>query len=744
MFPIPQCLRCPLIASLTALLGALPLAADEQAVESTAEKERVSLEPIVVVASRMPQRISGVAAQVTVIDSDDIRHNLVEDIAGLFKYEPGLDLETSGTRFGATAINIRGIGGNRVDIRVDGVPLRDQFIIGAFSNGGRLAIEPDRIKRVEVLHGPASVMYGSNALGGVVAVSTWDPADLLDAAGGNDWYSLRAGYQGKNSSRVVSGMAATGGDTHRILAAATYRDGNELENQAQGVADAQDWDSDDLMVRYTWDFRAGQRLRLSAERMNRKTRTEVDSLLGFGRRFRWTTALLGDDRDQRRRLSLDYEFDLDGGTQGVFRLYDASHDTDQLSLETRAIAPSPVALERRFQYAQDITGADAFVHQDLSWLDLEHRVGLGAEWSRSTVTELRDGTQTSLTDGSRSNFILGEAFPLRDFPISDNDEVGVWLQDEIRLAGGRWIITPALRWDRFKLSPRPDPIWLEDNPDTAVVPVDEARLTPRLSVVFRPGNGWTLFGQYSEGFRAPPFEDANVGLDIPLFGIRAIPNPDLRSETSRAFEIGMRRFGPHSTLSAALFYSDYDDFIESRVLIGRDPGTGDLVFQSRNIAQARIRGIDLRYEGDLSALSAALDGWTLQAAGYWAEGENRQSGAPLNSVAPPQAVAGLAWDSRNGSWRLAATGTFTAAKHSDDIDESKAERFATPAWTTVDLTLGWRPTARLEFQLGLFNLTDRRYWRWLDVARLQADDPMIPLLSRSGRSFSFSARIVSL
>ncbi|MDT8319487.1 MAG: TonB-dependent hemoglobin/transferrin/lactoferrin family receptor [Xanthomonadales bacterium] len=742
MLHVSQYLR-PLIASITALLGALPLAADPSAGDQMADDPQLSLDPIVVVASRIPQRLSGVAAQVTVIDGEDIRRNLVEDISGLLKYEPGLDLETSGTRFGASAINIRGIGGNRVDIRIDGVPLRDQFIIGAFSNGGRLAIEPDRIKQVEVLHGPASAMYGSNALGGVIAVTTWDPADLLNSAGDFGSYSLRTGYQGMNSSRVVSAMAAGGGHTHRILAAATYRDGNELDNQAPSIADAQDWDSDDLMVRYTWDLRAGQRLRFSAERMSRETRTEVDSVLGFGQRFRWTTALLGNDRDERRRLSLDYEFDLDSGTQGVFRLYDSSHDTDQFSRETRAAAPSPVALERRFKYAQDITGAEASLHRTLSWLDLEHRIGIGAEWNRSTVTELRDGTQTSLNDGSHSKNILGETFPLRDFPISDSDEVGVWLQDEIRLAGGRWSITPALRWDRYELSPEADPIWREDNPDTAVVSVDEARLTPRLSVVFRPGDTWAFYGQYSEGFRAPPFEDANVGLDIPLFGIRAIPNPDLRSETSQAFEIGMRWFGPYSTLSAALFHTEYDDFIESRVLIGRDPGTGDLVFQSRNIAQARIRGIDLRYEGDLSGFNARLQGWTVHAAAYWAEGENRQSGVPLNSIAPPQAVAGLAWDSRDGVWRLAATGTFTAAKHSDDIDESEAERFATPGWTTLDLTLGWHPSARLEFQFGLFNLTDRHYWRWLDVARLQADDPMIPLLSRSGRSFSLSARIIS-
>ena len=50
-----------------------------------------------------------------------------------------------------------------MEIEIDGVPARDQFAIGAYSNGGRALVETDRIKRVEVLYGPASVMYGSRS-----------------------------------------------------------------------------------------------------------------------------------------------------------------------------------------------------------------------------------------------------------------------------------------------------------------------------------------------------------------------------------------------------------------------------------------------------------------------------------------------------------------------------------------------------------------------------------------------------
>jgi len=684
---------------------------DSQEQTGDINSDRLELDPIVVVASKSPRPLSEVAAQVTVITADDILVGMAEDLDGMLKYEPGLDMEIAGTRFGATSINVRGIGGNRVAIEIDGIPVRDGFSIGAFSNGGRVLVESDRIKRVEVLYGPASVMYGSDALGGVMAISTWDPADLVSGDDSSVWIGLKGGYQSMNDSWVGSGVAAWKEGAHGLLAAATWRRGHELDNQAPAGTpdDPQDWDSTDFMFRYTWDTSSGNRFRLSAERTERKVRSEINSLLGFGRRFQNTTELLGDDRDESRRLSVDYEFSAGGWQQGVVRVFNVVHKTDQLTLEERATAPHPIDLERRFFYKQDISGVELNLFREEQWGSSTHRIGLGAEWLQTDITELRDGLQTSLIDGSSSNVILGEEMPVRDFPISRTDDIGLFAQDEIAFADGLWQIIPALRWDYYKLDPRPDSIWLEDNPDTEVVTVRESQFTPRLGVLYHPADAWTLYGQYSRGFRAPPFEDANIGFDIPLFGFR--------------------------------FYTDYDDFIESRVLIGRDPETGDLIFQSRNIDKARIYGVDIRYDQDLESWNDSLRGWLLKVAAYWAKGENREIDQPLNSIAPPQAVIGLSWVSADDKWDFAATGTFTGSKDKNDIDETVGERFATPSWGVLDLTAAWRPSQWIELRAGVFNVADKRYWRWLDIANLDSNDPMIPLLSRPGRSYSITARL---
>ena len=142
-------------------------------------------------------------------------------------------------------------------------------------------------------------------------------------------------------------------------------------------------------------------------------------------------------------------------------------------------------------------------------------------------------------------------------------------------------------------------------------------------------------------------------------------------------------------------------------------------------ALARLSEESIRTQGAIGTLAKHLD----------AQAE------ALNSIAPPQAVLGISWLSSDAAWDCALTGTFSAAKDENDIDQTEGDRFATPKWAVVDLSAGWRPNGRIELRAGIFNLTDKTYWRWLDVANMEADDPMIPLLSRPGRNYSVTARL---
>lgn len=699
------------------------------------------LQPMVVVASKSPRPVQDVAGTVHLITSEDRERLIAQDLDQMLRYLPAVNAERSGTRFGLTGINIRGIGGNRVALEVDGVPMRDQFAVGSFSNAGRDLIENHLIRRIEILNGPASTLYGSDAVGGVLAISTWDAASLL-AGSRDDWYAAISGsYQGADSSEVVTITTAAEQAGFGLVASATRRTGEQLENQSDSglLDDLQDRESISGFARFDWRQGNGNQWRFTVNHLRRDTQTRIASLLGTGR-FRTTTALLGDDCDEQTQAAVNYSLAvLPGFDEARLLIYYQTSDTFQRSSETRDLANPPLQLRRDFRYQQRSAGAELDLESSHVLGAGRHRLGLGLEYRYTRINELRDASQTDLITGQVSNRVLGEVFPVRDFPVSDISEWGLHVHDEIRFADYSWSLIPAVRLDHYRLRPDPDNIYLEDNPLSPAVSVSSLALSPKLGLVYPFADHWSGFAQYARGFRAPPFADANIGLDIPLFGIRALPNPDLQSEKSHGVELGIRRWAPGGQFSLSGFYTRYDDFIESRARIGIEPVSGVLLFQSRNIERARIYGAELSWTQKLETWHGGLRGWQWHTAAYWSRGDNLVSRQPLNSIAPPQAVVGLQWESADGRWYSGLTGTLT--RRQDRIDTSEGERFVTPGYVLLDWLWGWRAASWLQVRGGVFNVTDKKYWRWLDVAAFAPDDSVIEVLSRPGRHLALNLSI---
>ena len=148
----------------------------------------------VVVATLSARAVIDVPSTVDVIDRSTMDAHLVHDLKDLFRYEPGISVTSGFGRFGLGDIRIRGLGGNRVLIQTDGIPVPDAFSIGSFSNANRNFVDLDILKQVEVLRGPGSALYGSDALGGVVSFRTKDPEDYLQD-GKRSHAGVKFGYE---------------------------------------------------------------------------------------------------------------------------------------------------------------------------------------------------------------------------------------------------------------------------------------------------------------------------------------------------------------------------------------------------------------------------------------------------------------------------------------------------------------------------------------------------------------------
>ena len=706
----------------------------EMAVAQDAIAENAPIEQIIVVAHKDGRSIRDIAATVTVISRAELNNELATSIGDVFRYVPGVDYEAAGTRFGTEGINIRGIGGNRVAILVDGVPLSDQFDTGSFSNATRDFIDAGLIQNIEVLHGPASALYGSSAIGGVVAVSTPDPADIIRSGkGGGD---VLATWRGADSSSHGQAMVAVGDASLGVLAGFSWRDGEELESAAGELGvDTRDYKRQTALLKLVADDRWGRTWRASLVHQNANTTSDLNSMLGAGR-YRSTTALEGDDFYEMDVVNLAYEFGSPEGfiDSGVVRAFYEVAEIEQFTLDERAAARTPVSIDRFFSYDQEIGGIELNLWKNISGEYLSHRLGFGLEYRDRKTEEYRDGLSTDLASGAESNVLLGEVFPLRDFPISRTKESAVFIEDTISF--GDWKVIAALRGDQFDLSPQIDAMYLEDYPSYELVSLRESELSPKLGVIYTVMPSVDIYFQYSHGFRAPPYSDANISLELPFFGYRAVPNPDLKSESSDGFDIGLRWQGVQSSARISVFRTRYDDFIESKINIGIDPDTGFTLFQSQNIKETEIQGI----EAGWNTRFGSNETFGFDGSAYYARGDNKDSGLPLNSVGPAQGVLGLSWHSNDDSRQVRLKGIFTDAY--DRRDESGGEVFKPAGHAIFDLFLTQRLGNRAIVRAGLHNLTDRTYWNWSDVRGVQPDDPILPYLGQAGRSASLSLNVV--
>jgi len=705
------------VLALMAALGSGP------AVMASEEDKPLELENITVEAEKYPMEESEIAASVTVIDDGRIERELVRSIEQLVRYEPGIEVPNQGSRFGSSGIVIRGIGGNRVRVEVDGVPISDAFSIGDFSNASRDFIDVGSLKQVEIVRGPASALFGSNAVGGVVSFVTKDPQDYL--AGEPFYADATAGYYDSDSGYVGGATVAGRSGGWAAMAQATWRQGNEREDIG---ADPHDYDSLNILAKLTRGDPLDGGLKFTAERFEEDSDTDVLSLQGaqdftgsFGFPYIITIQdVQADDSRKRSRLSLGQESAAGWiGTDYLrWRLYYQKSETGQDTFETRTTqimdTVTPVERDRRFRFKQNLFGGELNLSTLFDHGSVLHELAYGLELEVANTSEIRDGFQVNLDTGEVSTVVGPDDYPVRDFPTSDTTALGVYLQDRISI--GAFTLIPGLRWDRYELDPKPDEIYFADNPGIVPVDLDESNLLPKLGVLWQLNENWQAYGQYAQGFRAPPVNDVNVGFTNFRFGYTALPNPDLDSESSRGFETGLRFSGRTTRFDVGAYHTRYEDFIQSLQVVGFDPVNNLIIFQSVNLDEVEIAGIEAQLYW---APEQFPDGLSLRFAASWSEGDNLENDQPLNSVSPFNAVVGLDYAGANGRWggSLLARG----ASKQDRLDESEGLLYVPDGYVVFDATAWYRPTEDTRLRAGLFNLLDEDYTRWLDVAGLPAD-----------------------
>lgn len=207
------------LVSISCMVVALPAALDARQSQDTTR-----LETVTVTATRVPVSAASVTSSITVLQGDELRARGITQVLEALRTVPGLDVVQGGSFGAATSVFMRGGESDYVQVLIDGVPVNQP---GGAYNFAHLSTV--NVERIEIVRGPASVLYGSDAVSGVIQIFTQQGAGAIQAnAGGRGGtygsYGLGAGVSGataRTSYSVAVDRAASDG---------AYAFNNEYDN----------------------------------------------------------------------------------------------------------------------------------------------------------------------------------------------------------------------------------------------------------------------------------------------------------------------------------------------------------------------------------------------------------------------------------------------------------------------------------------------------------------------------------
>ena len=727
-----------------ALLGLAisPLALGENTVSADTEAKETTgiLEEVVVISSRYPVPLSEVVGSVATISGEDIAGRMVNDLQSLMATTVGVSVKRRQAygRVYNEGISIRGLGSKRVNILIDGVRVAD-----AYTGYGRDLVDMDLLKRVEILKGPSSALYGSDGLAGAVSYITKDPEDLV--TDGETYVSALSQFDSDDNRTKLGVLSALGGEKVSALVQLTKHQLNEreLHSDATLTPNPMDGDQETLFFKTKYALSNDSDISLTADMQRWQGNWDLQTDLGmsFFPGIVNTSESLGTDEGKRDRFSLEYSFSkptlwFDQGRISVYQ-----QKTDQTQITNRqkqtfgnGLSMGPTGLTSEitdYQFNQSIKGLGIEMAKTLTTdSGVRHQVVYGAELESIDSQRPRYKTATDLMTGASTSVFGSDVFPNKTFPDTETERKGLFVNDRITL-NDRAVVVVGLRYDGHTLDPQTDALFANSNAsDYSLAYIDDSAISTKLGFLYDMTDQVSVFAQYAEGFRSPDYESANLTFTNFAYRYSVAPNPELEAEESAGYEVGLR--GNHSdvTWSLALYDTDYEKFIET-ALTGTS-AQGISIYQYVNLSDVTIRGAEVEVRKTFS------DNLFVKFAANRTYGES--AGEKLTTISPADASISLSWRSDDGKLAV-RTITSLVASGPSDLPPSCGrsgcnDLLEVSGRGTHDVFVDYLVTKQISARLGVTNVTDKKYWDWGSVNGKVADDPELDLFLESGRAYS--------
>ncbi len=614
-------------------------------------------EAVVTTASKRAQKIQDVPLTVAWIPASELEGTGAFSLCEAVQYFPGLECRRGAMR--KVAVSARGLGSNYLSNRLlllkDGRPLTDPWT-GQFYADETTPLT--NLKQVEVIRGPGSSLYGSNAFSGVINLIEREPGDLI-----------QEGHNVGADGRVLAGQnntyrmqATTAGRAGPVEALASYygffSDGPQLFNDARKqITDT----NEDSRVNQVSGKVKVKNFSLNADytdsNLGRPGGQQISTVGNCGR-----CHYTADDNEHVQNLNASAQFD------------------QQVTDNVRVFAQGYSLFKRRVVTLKNLITSDMQPA-------LGKRRRYGGE-ARALVTL---GNLNLTFGGDAKDDLVNNQNVLTGLTSEDTTEtiVGGFVDAEFRPMQ-KLVLGAGARYDRYQI---PEKVWAHRTD----------QLSPRASIVFHAMDDLTLRTNYGRAFRAPTL--AELAINQQMYAATLLGSSDLRAETLDTYELAVDfwPFQRRVRLTATGFYNRAQNFINQQLLFGSTS-------QFRNIGNARVLGAELEASAQIPAANSSFD-----VAYQYLDAENLPyDGSPSTQLdyAPHHRVYARARTNMGKMGFVEVYGLYVGSRFDPGFiveDTGETQRVSLPGYVTASARVGVNVTDEISVSLLGTNLFDTKY-----------------------------------
>ncbi|HHF4939526.1 TPA: TonB-dependent hemoglobin/transferrin/lactoferrin family receptor [Haemophilus influenzae] len=709
----------------------LSLAITTTLVTANVLAQSVELDSINVIATRDPSRFAYTPEKQS---KDSLLSKQATSVAAALEDIPNVDIR-GGSRSIAQKPNIRGLSDNRVVQVIDGV--RQNFDL---AHRGSYFLPMSLIQEIEVIKGPSSSLWGSGALGGVVAMRTPNALDLLK---NNDKFGvkIRQGYQTANnlSEKDVSVFAAN--DKFDVLISGFYNNADNLRTGRGNKLNNTAYKQFGGLGKFGWQINDANRVELSHretrfkqtapgnnevenELTNEQIKDQINEFHGSKNNFPPKPQPSLSETSKfysgvKTRLgSVSYLTDQQIPDQSTVFNYYLTPDNPYLNTHIALYNNKTIEKEQR-----KVSGVKDQTKLTTRGINLRNSSELSHISFVYGVDYMRDKIRTER--GTNSSDAQFRADPYN----ANSNTTGVYLIAHIPLFGEKLLVSPSVRYDHYDTSSK-------------TVKYKDNHLSPATKLTWIVTNWLDFTAKYNEAFRAPSMQErfvsgAHFGADIA--GLkqvnRFVANPNLRPETAKNKEItanlhfdSLFKQGDKFKIEATYFRNDVKDFINLKIFNDANKNKNANAngaslptnSQYQNITNARLSGIELQAQYQTERLTLFTNYGSTK-------GRDKDSGEALSNIAASKIGVGADYALVKDKFTVGATITHYAAQHRVPKDHAVTY----PSYILTDLRATYAPLKgewkNLRLDFALENLFDRKY------------QPAFSLMEGTGRNAKISA-----